>query len=144
MSIRFNVVLRANVVAFALSFGVAVACGAQRASQSVGASPPADSVTGLYRYSFVPANGEAITGTLQITFRNGRYFGVLTSPKVDGPLDADTVGVDGGRVFTSVFSGQFTFDFRVRGSQITDATFTKTLNGRTEHGPLAISHFFGK
>lgn len=46
--------------------------------------------------------------------------------------------VDGAHVFTSIFDGQYILAFQVNGGTISHATFTKTVNGATGRGQLAI------
>src|SRR5689334_20433865 len=116
------------------------ACAAQQSTPPTSMRGPApdSSFVGTYEFSFVPSNGEAITGRLAVRFKGGRYYGVLASPKLSEPLDADSVRVDGSHLFTSSFNGMYTFAFDMHGASITNATFTKSLRGATEEGPLTI------
>lgn len=107
-------------------------CGAQRQAA------PAQSVAGAYDFSFVPNNKEPITGHVVISNKAGRFDGVVTSPKLSEPLQADSVHVDGTHVFTSILDGAYTLDFQVNDGTISNATFTKTMNGATEQGQLSI------
>jgi hypothetical protein len=107
-------------------------CGAQQQTAST------QGVAGAYDFSFVPNNKEAVTGHIVISNKGGRYSAVFTSPKLSEPQQADSVRVDGGHVFTSIFDGSFTFDFQVDSGAISNATFTKTMNGATEQGQLSI------
>ena len=128
-------------LALCVSLAAAAACAAQQPASSGAAAHDAASdasVAGKYEFAFTPENGETVTGQLVISLKAGRYYGVLTSPKLDEPLDADSVHVDGAHVFTSSFGGQFTFAFDVHGNTIANAVFTKSLRGMTEQGALGI------
>ena len=126
--------------------GCVCALGARLEAQQAGAATPAtardtaadSSVVGRYDFSFVPANGEPITGRLTLSLRRGRFYGVTTSPKLSAPLDADFVHVTGTHVETSSFGGGYTFAFDVTGKTVRNAVFTKTLRGVTERGELTI------
>ena len=86
----------------------------------------------------MPRNGEAITGGLTISFRGGRYYGVLTSPKLSEPADADAVRVAGHQVAVSVLGGAYMLAFDLDGQTISHATYTKSMQGMVEHGDLSI------
>jgi hypothetical protein len=128
-----------HVVTIALLAAPGAVCIAQGE-----AKPPAGEVAldarfiGKYDFSFVPNNGEGITGQLEVSFKSGQYHGVFTSPKLQEPLDADSVHVAGSHFFTSGFGGSFTFAFDLDGTKITNAVFTKSMNGATEQGSLSI------
>ena len=105
------------------------------------AQPPAaadSDVAGAYDFTFTPTNGEPIAGRLVVSRAGGGYRGVLTSAKLDAPLDTDSVRVRGGHVFASMFGGMYTFAFDVRGAAVARAVFTKTLRGASEQGPLSV------
>lgn len=124
----------------ATSLALTLAAGAQRATARQAAPAVADSagVTGKYDLSFLPRNGEAITAGLTIALRGGRYYGVVTSPKLSEPADADEVRVAGHHVFVSVLGGAYTFSFDVEGKAATHGTYTKAMQGATEQGELTI------
>ena len=96
------------------------------------------SPTGAYDFWFTPSNGDQVSGQFVISRRLGRYGAVFTSPKLQEPVAADSIGFVDDHVFISVFAGGYTFDFRVRGDSIFDATFTKTMRGVSERGILDL------
>ena len=116
------------------------AAGARSALAQVPRADGTDSIgaVGKYDMSFIPQNGEGITGALTISLRAGRYYGVVTSPKLSEPADADSVRVTGHRVVVSVLGGGYTFTFDVDGNTISHATYMKALRGTTEQGELTI------
>jgi hypothetical protein len=115
-----------------------IAAQAGKAAEAARPAARDSGAVGAYEFAFVPANGEPVTGRLVVSRQSGRYRGVVTSPKLSEPLDADSVRVTGAHVFASMLDGAYTFAFDVRGAEIADAVFTKTMRGATEQGPLLI------
>jgi hypothetical protein len=124
-----------------VSLIVALSAAGARSARAQSPRPDAtDSVgaVGKYDFSFVPQNGEGITGGLTISLRSGRYYGVVTSPKLSEPADADSVRLIGHRVFVWILGGAYTFTFDVDGKTISHAIYMKAMRGTAEQGDLTI------
>ena len=131
--------IAAGIVAL---FTIASPCAAQQAS---GMAPPparagaaARGVQGLYSYAFTPSNGEPLIGQIDIQRKGTRDIAIFTSPKLNEPVEADSTSIVNGKVYTAVLGGAYTFEFQVNGDAVTNAKFTKMMNGKTESGPAAI------
>ena len=114
---------------------ISTASGAQQAPRDSGS---ASAIEGTYSFSIMPQNKEPLIGTIAIRLKAGRATAIFTSPKLQEPEPADSVSIVDGKVWTSVLSGVYTFEFTMRGNAITDAKYTKLMNGRIEEGPAAI------
>ena len=119
---------------------VTLACARGAGAQQVPVANSADSVgvVGKYDLSITPQNGETVTGDLAISLQAGAYRGVLTSPRLSRPADADSVRVTGHHVFVSVLAGAYTFAFDVDGDTVSHATYTKQVRDTIEGGALTI------